>query len=235
MNSLITEDKFMVNQIYHANILSCHDSPVLVMGESGTGKETMAQILHGNRQPSSDSRHTTNFVPVNVTTLQEDLFESLLFGHLKGSFTGATRDATGFVQQAHKGTLFLDEIGELPYHLQPKLLRFIQYKKYNKIGDASEYNATCRFVFSTNKDLRKEVEEGRFRLDLYFRISTFIIKTSPLRDRPQDIVLYLKAMQIPKPEELTKTILSKTKLLGNYRELHSIVARYKTLGELIIY
>jgi len=205
------------------------------MGESGTGKETIAEILHGNRKPASNVRQTTNFVPVNVTTLQEDLFESLLFGHIKGSFTGATRDANGFVQQAHNGTLFLDEIGELPYHLQPKLLRFIQNRRYNKIGDAAEYNATCRFVFSTNKDLRKEVEEGRFRLDLYFRISTYIIKTSPLRDRPQDIILYLKAMQIPEPEELTKTILSKTKLLGNYRELQSIVARYKTLGELIIY
>ena len=225
----------MINQIYHANILSCHDSPVLVMGESGTGKETIAEILHGNRKPASNVRQTTNFVPVNVTTLQEDLFESLLFGHIKGSFTGATRDANGFVQQAHNGTLFLDEIGELPYHLQPKLLRFIQNRRYNKIGDAAEYNATCRFVFSTNKDLRKEVEEGRFRLDLYFRISTYIIKTSPLRDRPQDIILYLKALQIPEPEELTKTILSKTKLLGNYRELQSIVARYKTLGELIIY
>ena len=225
----------MVSQIYHANILSCHDSPVLVMGESGTGKETLAEILHGNRKPASNVRQTTNFVPVNVTTLQEDLFESLLFGHIKGSFTGATRDANGFVQQAHNGTLFLDEIGELPYHLQPKLLRFIQNRRYNKIGDAAEYNATCRFVFSTNKDLRKEVEEGRFRLDLYFRISTYIIKTSPLRDRPQDIILYLKALQIPEPEELTKTILSKTKLLGNYRELQSIVARYKTLGELIIY
>jgi len=205
------------------------------MGESGTGKETIAEILHGNRKPASNVRQTTNFVPVNVTTLQEDLFESLLFGHIKGSFTGATRDANGFVQQAHNGTLFLDEIGELPYHLQPKLLRFIQNRRYNKIGDAAEYNATCRFVFSTNKDLRKEVEEGRFRLDLYFRISTYIIKTSPLRDRPQDIILYLKALQIPEPEELTKTILSKTKLLGNYRELQSIVARYKTLGELIIY
>tara|TARA_R100000458_G_scaffold42404_1_gene40280 strand:+ start:1581 stop:2198 length:618 start_codon:yes stop_codon:yes gene_type:complete len=205
------------------------------MGESGTGKETIAEILHGNRQPASGSRQTTNFVPVNVTTLQEDLFESLLFGHVKGSFTGATRDVTGFVQQAHRGTLFLDEIGELPYHLQPKLLRFIQHRKYNKIGDAAECNATCRFVFSTNKDLRKEVDEGRFRLDLYFRISTYIIKTSPLRDRPQDIVLYLKHMEIPEPEQLTKTILTKTKLLGNYRELQSIVARYKTLGELIIY
>ena len=225
----------MVSQIYHANILSCHDSPVLVMGESGTGKETIAEILHGNKQPASGSRQTTNFVPVNVTTLQEDLFESLLFGHVKGSFTGATRDVTGFVQQAHRGTLFLDEIGELPYHLQPKLLRFIQHRKYNKIGDAAECNATCRFVFSTNKDLRKEVDEGRFRLDLYFRISTYIIKTSPLRDRPQDIVLYLNHMEIPEPEELTKTILTKTRLLGNYRELQSIVARYKTLGELIIY
>ena len=235
MEELITEDKFMLEQIYHAHILSSHDSPVLVMGESGTGKETIAQILHGDRQSASNAKIQNNFVPVNVTTLQEDLFESLLYGHLKGSFTGATRDTTGFVQRAHKGTLFLDEIGELPLHLQPKLLRFIQHKKYSRIGEAEEHNATCRFVFSTNKDLRKEVEVGNFRLDLYHRISTFIIKTSPLRDRTDDITLYLKKQEVEDPEGLMLQILDQTKLTGNYRELQSILARYKTLGKLIIY
>ena len=224
MEELITEDKFMLEQIYHAHILSSHDSPVLVMGESGTGKETIAQILHGERQSASNAKIQNNFVAVNVTTLQEDLFESLLYGHLKGSFTGA-----------HKGTLFLDEIGELPLHLQPKLLRFIQHKKYSRIGEAEEHNATCRFVFSTNKDLRKEVEAGNFRLDLYHRISTFIIKTSPLRDRTDDITLYLKKQEVEDPEGLMLQILDQTKLTGNYRELQSILARYKTLGKLIIY
>ena len=158
MEELITEDKFMLEQIYHAHILSSHDSPVLVMGESGTGKETIAEILHGERQSASNAKIQNNFVAVNVTTLQEDLFESLLYGHLKGSFTGATRDTTGFVQRAHKGTLFLDEIGELPLHLQPKLLRFIQHKKYSRIGEPRN---TTRLVDSCSQPTRTYAKRSR--------------------------------------------------------------------------
>ena len=241
MPDLLTEDPHMLDQIRFAQVLASRDDPVLVTGESGTGKEEMANILHGNRRQNQTAtnrhRHGDNFVPVNVTTLQPELFESQMFGHAQGAFTGATRDTTGLVQQADGGTLFLDEIGELPLPLQPKLLRFIQHKKFRKIGSTRLTPANCRLVFSTNKDLRVEVKEKRFRLDLFHRISVFIVQTTPLRERPDDITLYLTETGFDKKEakDLTNKITNLTELSGNYRELQSIIARYKVLGELIIY
>ena len=237
MPDLITEDPHMLDQIRFAQVLADRDSPVLVTGESGTGKENFAAILHGKRT-RTDTRYGSNFVPVNITTLQEDLFESLMFGHMQGSFTGATRETAGLAQHAEGGTLFLDEIGDLPLTLQPKLLRFIQEKKLRKVGSVKLVKAKCRIVCSTNCDLRNLVKEKRFRLDLFHRITTFVIQTTPLRERPSDLSLYLrKAHKIPKAEapKMADTILEKTPLYGNYRELQSIMARYELMGEFIIY
>lgn len=237
---MLTEDPHMRDQIRFAQILASQDSPVLIMGESGTGKEHFAEILHGKRHAPTNQEaiRGPNFVPVNVATLQEDLFESLLYGHLQGAFTGATRETSGLVQLASGGTLFLDEIGELPLSIQPKLLRFIQHKTYRKVGATKLDDANCRIVCSTNRDLREMLKTGDFRLDLYHRISTFIIKTTPLRERPDDLTLYIHKthkFELKKAKTLADKILKLTPLDGNYREVQSIMARYELLGEFIIY
>ena len=227
----------MLDQIRFAQVLASRDDPVLVTGESGTGKENFTTILHGKRT-RTDTRYGSNFVPVNITTLQEDLFESLMFGHMQGSFTGATRETSGLAQHAEDGTLFLDEIGDLPLTLQPKLLRFIQERKFRKVGATKLTKAKCRIVCSTNYDLRKQVKDGKFRLDLFHRISTFVIKTTPLRERPDDLTLYLRKnhkMSGPDADKTANKILEMTQLYGNYRELQSIMARYELMGEFIIY
>ena len=237
MLDLITEDPHMLDQIRFAQVLTDRDDPVLVTGESGTGKENFATILHGKRT-RTDTRYGSNFVPVNITTLQEDLFESLMFGHMQGSFTGATRETTGLAQHAEDGTLFLDEIGDLPLTLQPKLLRFIQEGKLRKVGATKLTKAKCRIVCSTNCDLREQVKSGKFRLDLFHRISVFVIQTTPIRERPKDLILYLRKKHKMSEAEAAKTadtILEKTPLYGNYRELQSIMARYELMGEFIIY
>tara|TARA_Y100000034_G_scaffold14164_1_gene14838 strand:+ start:1112 stop:1816 length:705 start_codon:yes stop_codon:yes gene_type:complete len=234
MSKLITQDPHMLEQIRFAQVLACHDSPVLVTGESGTGKEHFAEILHGKRT-RKDTTRGSNFVPVNTTTLAEDLFESLMYGHMQGSFTGATRETGGLVQHAEDGTLFLDEIGELPLSLQPKLLRYIQERKFRKVGASKLTKSNCRIICSTNKDLREMVKDGSFRLDLFHRISVFVIQTTPIRDRPDDLNLYIKKQGFDKPKEIATKILKLTPLYGNYRELQSILARYKLLGEFINY
>ena len=237
---MLTEDPHMLEQIRFAQVLASQDSPVLIMGESGTGKEHFAELLHGNRRPSSSQEvvRGSNFVPVNVTTLQEDLFEALLYGHKQGAFTGATRDTTGLVQQAAGGTLFLDEIGELRLTSQPKLLRFVQHKQFRKVGAAKLSKATCRIVCSTNCDLKEMVKTGKFRLDLYHRLTIFIIKTTPIRERPNDLALYIHKIHNVEPtkaKEMATQILKLTPLDGNYREVQGIMARYELLGEYIIY
>lgn len=237
---MLTEDPHMLEQIRFAQVLASQDSPVLIMGESGTGKEHFAELLHGNRRPSSSQEviRGSNFVPVNVTTLGEDLFEALLYGHKQGAFTGATRDTTGLVQQAAQGTLFLDEIGELKLTSQPKLLRFVQHKQFRKVGAAKLSNATCRIICSTNCDLKEMVKAGKFRLDLYHRLTIFIIKTTPIRERPNDLALYIHKthnIEPTKAKEMATHILKLTPLEGNYREVQGIMARYELLGEYIIY
>jgi len=237
---MLTEDPHMLEQIRFAQVLSSQDSPVLIMGESGTGKEHFAELLHGDRHPTSSQEATrgNNFVPINVTTLQEDLFESLLYGHKQGAFTGATRDTSGLVQLAAQGTLFLDEIGELKLTLQPKLLRFIQYKLFRKVGAAKLSTATCRIVCSTNRDLKEMVKSGDFRLDLYHRLTVFIIRTTPIRERPNDLALYIHKIhdiERKKAQDMATKILKLTPLDGNYREVQGIMARYELLGEFIIY
>ncbi len=155
---------------------------VLVSGESGTGKELIARAIH-QRSPRSQKP----LVKVNCGSIPRELFESEFFGHVRGSFTGAIRDRVGRFQLADGGTLFLDEAGEIPLELQSKLLRVLQEGEFERVGDEATRKVNVRVIAATNRELRKETEEGRFRLDLYYRLSVFPVEVPPLRDRREDI------------------------------------------------
>jgi len=226
LSQLLTQDDRFLR--IKSNILRLvnREEPVLIQGESGTGKELIARALHGKR--------SGNFVAVNVTSLPDYLIESELFGHVRGSFTGAVSDKEGLFEYAKDGTVFLDEIGDMPYTAQAKLLRVIQERKTRRVGSNIDKDISCRIVCATHQDLRKLVKERVFRLDLFYRISTFILHTIPLRERPLDIELLLdKKLDIERkiPAEIRGTI-SNLDLPGNVRELEQIVLRYKVFGEL---
>jgi two-component system NtrC family response regulator len=158
------------------------DANVLITGETGTGKELFALGIHQN-----SARAEKNFVVVDCTALPETLVESLLFGHVKGSFTGADRSQKGLIEQANGGTLFLDEVGELPAPLQKSFLRVIQERRFRPVGGDTEINSDFRLIAATNRNLENMVAEGRFRQDLFFRLRTFYIELPPLRERGQDL------------------------------------------------
>jgi Nif-specific regulatory protein len=161
--------------------------PVLVLGETGTGKGILARILH-----YSSLRAKGPLVTIFCPSLERSLVEPELFGHRRGAFTGALTDRAGKVQAAEGGTLFLDEIGELPLDIQPKLLRLLQEKTYERVGDPQERQADVRVIAATNQDLEAAVQEGRFRQDLYARLNFIPIQVPPLRERPEDIGLLLR-------------------------------------------
>ena len=158
------------------------DVTALLSGPSGVGKEVVAQILH-----NASARASGPFIALNCSAMPEHLVESILFGHMKGSFTGAIKDQPGIFEEAHNGTLFLDEVGELPLHIQPKLLRVIQERKAARIGSTREVNFDVRLVAATNRDLVELVKRGEFREDLLYRLNAFHIGIPPLRERPEDI------------------------------------------------
>jgi DNA-binding NtrC family response regulator len=158
------------------------EATVLVTGESGTGKEVTARMIHAH-----SPRRNGPFVAVNVAALPGELLETELFGHVRGSFTGATRDRVGRFEAASDGTLFLDEVGDLPLHLQVKLLRVLQEHTYERIGDNESRQTNARIIAATHRDLRRAVAEGNFREDLYYRLRVFPIEIPPLRARREDI------------------------------------------------
>jgi formate hydrogenlyase transcriptional activator len=160
------------------------DSTVMILGETGTGKELIARAIHNN-----SPRRGKLMVKVNCAALHPNLIESELFGHERGSFTGATERRVGKFELAHNGTLFLDEIGEMPLELQVKLLRALQEKEIERIGGRTTIKVDVRIIAATNRDLEKEVKEGRFRIDLYFRLNIFPMHLPPLRHRVEDIPL----------------------------------------------
>jgi Nif-specific regulatory protein len=163
------------------------DFPVLLIGETGTGKSILARVLH-HQSPRSKRVLATVFCP----SLEKGMVEAELFGHKRGAFTGAVADRVGKVQAAENGTLLLDEIGELPLEIQPKLLRLLQEKTYERVGDPTERKANVRVIAATNRDLRREVQEGRFRRDLYERLNYVPIRVPPLRERKYDIPVLLR-------------------------------------------
>lgn len=159
------------------------DASVLLRGESGTGKTVLARTVH-----QWSARADRPFAVVHAPSLPSELFESELFGHKKGAFTGATESNPGRVAQAEGGTLFLDEVGDLPLKLQPKLLRFIQDHEYERVGDPETRRADVRILSATNQDLEKAVEEGQFREDLLYRLNVIEVEVPPLRERPEDVL-----------------------------------------------
>lgn len=203
--------------------LAIENDEVLIQGESGTGKELIARALGANRKSG-------RFVAVNVAAIPSELVESTLFGYKAGAFTGAIKDREGLVQHAQEGTLFLDEIGDLPLPLQSKFLRVIQERKVRPVGSNYEEDVKCRFIAATHCDLQKMVDEGRFRLDLFARISTFQLVIPPLRERPNDIAAILAKLYPKFPYD--KVDWSKQTLPFNTRSLIQIARRYQVLGEL---
>jgi NtrC-family two-component system response regulator AlgB len=206
------------------------DAPVLFRGESGTGKGVLARALHA-RSP----RAAGPFVIVNCPTLTEDLLASELFGHARGAFTGAVRDQAGRVEAAQGGTLFLDEIGEISGALQAKLLRFIEDKKFERVGETRTRSADVRLVAATNRDLEADVRDGRFREDLFFRLNVIEVWVPPLRERGPDILrlarrfvtFFARAAARPPPELTpeTEAALLGYAWPGNVRELRNAMER----------
>src|SRR5271170_3670408 len=158
-------------------------STVMILGETGSGKEMLARFIHAN-----SPRVNKPFIPVDCSSLSDTLFESELFGHVKGAFTGATRDSLGFIRAADGGTLFLDEIGELSLQLQSKLLRVLQEKVVVPVGDFRPRPVDIRVITATNRPLDAMVREGTFRQDLFFRLNVVVLKLPPLRERQADII-----------------------------------------------
>ncbi len=206
------------------------DSSVLLLGESGTGKELFAKKLH-----FLSKRKDFPFLSINCASIPEKLLETELFGYEKGAFTGAYKTKRGKLEIAHQGTVFLDEIGDLPLELQPKLLKVLEEKSFERVGGTERISVDIRFVFATNKDLREEVKRGNFREDLFFRISVFPIEIPPLRERREDIPLLIDYFIKKIGEKIKKRVkgisddalvlLKEYDWYGNIRELQNTIER----------
>jgi two-component system response regulator FlrC len=200
----------------------------LLVGPTGAGKEVLARVLH-----ESSQRAKGPFVALNCSALPEHLIEDMLFGHEKGAFTGAHKDHKGLFEQAQGGTVFLDEIGEMPIHLQAKLLRVLQEKKLNRLGGEAAIDLDVRVIAATNKDLRQAIEAREFREDLYFRISTFRLRIQPLCERPGDILpLAMQALNRLSKDSVPLSLSQEAQLMlqqypwpGNVRELENVIQR----------
>lgn len=207
---------------------------VLVIGESGTGKELVARMIH-ERGPLKDKP----FIPVNCGAIPETLIESEMFGHRKGSFTGAVQDKMGLFEAAHGGSLFLDEVGELPLPMQVKLLRALQERVIRKVGGTDDLKVDVRVIAATNRDLEAAVKAGTFREDLYYRLNVILIRTPPLRDRKSDVPIlaehflfkitakYAKKLHGFDPDVMR--VLQNYAWPGNVRELENVIERAVTL------
>ena len=169
----------LVEEVF--KIRSC-DVTVLVTGESGTGKELVSRAIH-----TTSNRKDKIFIPFNCTTVPKELAEGHLFGYKKGSYTGASQDSPGVIRSAHEGTLFLDEVGDLPLDVQPKLLRFLQEGEVQPLGEKSPIKVDVRIIAATNMDLEKQVKEGKFREDLFYRLNVIRLRVPPLRERRSEI------------------------------------------------
>lgn len=192
------------------------DSTVLITGESGTGKEVIAHAVH-----TVGARREKPFITVDCATIPDTLIESELFGHAKGSFTGAHKDRAGHVEAAADGTVFLDEIGEIPLGMQKKLLRFLEEKSFVRVGESRRRVSQVRIIAATNRDLIREVQAGRFREDLYYRLKVIEICIPPLRERAEDVPLlldwYLTRLNRKLNRKITGISPSAIKLLSNYQ------------------
>jgi two-component system, NtrC family, response regulator len=229
-DNILGESNGILESISLARKVAGTDATVLLIGETGTGKEVFAQAIH-----NGSKRINKPFVALNCSTLNKELLESELFGHKEGSFTGATKDKKGLIEEANTGTLFLDEIGEMHIDLQAKLLRVIETKEFIKVGDTKSILADVRIIAATNKNLLNEVSAGKFREDLYYRLNAFTILLPSLRDRKSDIPIlakhFLKVFSEktnPQVESISRDFLEALKKhdwKGNIRELKNIIER----------
>jgi len=212
------------------------DARVLIMGENGTGKELVARWIH-----ELSPRNNKSLVEVNCAAIPSELIESELFGHEKGSFTSAVKQRIGKFEQANEGTLFLDEIGDMSHSAQAKVLRALQENKITRVGGDKDINVNVRVIAATNKDLKKEIEEGNFREDLYHRIGVILINVPPLKERKEDIPLladkFLEEIANEygtKKKEIEKAALDelmKKEWTGNIRELRNVTERLVIMSD----
>jgi formate hydrogenlyase transcriptional activator len=233
---LIGESPGLRKVIQQIQLVAPTDAAVLVTGESGTGKELVARAIH-----ESSPRKGRALINVNCGAVPENLFESEFFGHVRGAFTGAVRDKPGRFELADGGTLFLDEIGEVPLAMQAKMLRVLQEQEIERVGDTHTRKINVRIIAATNRDLRKEVEAGRFRQDLFYRLSVFPIEIPPLRERREDIAALAghfvkqagRRMNRPAPRLTQATLcqLATHDWPGNVRELQNVVERAVILSQ----
>jgi len=218
---VIAKSAVMQELLKRAKKFASTDAPLVVFGESGTGKEVVARTVH-----ASGKRAEAPFVAVNVAALPAELLESELFGHAKGSFTGADRNKTGLFEEANGGTIFLDEIGEMPLPLQAKLLRALQDGEIRRVGDTRSFGVDVRVICATHRDLAELVRRGTFREDLYYRLKVLSLRVPPLRDRREDILPlarhFLSAEGTAKELDATcERALLEYRWPGNVRELQS--------------
>ncbi|MEK6726837.1 MAG: sigma-54 dependent transcriptional regulator [Deltaproteobacteria bacterium] len=236
VTGITTKNEEMLSILATVKKVADYKTTVLITGESGTGKELIARALHYN-----GGRSSKGFVAVNCGAIPENLLESELFGHVKGAFTDAVRNKKGLFEEAEGGTLFLDEIGELPFHLQVKLLRVLQEEEIMRIGDTKPIRVSVRIVAATVKDLDREVREGRFREDLFYRLNVLPIHLPPLRERPEDIPAlschFLEKYKDRHRVKVGAVSPEALKLLmdytwpGNVRELENAIERSVLLSE----
>jgi len=232
--AIIGTSEEMVRVFKMVDRVADSEATIMIQGESGTGKELVAREIHYRSRKAQGP-----FVSINCGAIPRDLLESNLFGHVKGSFTGAVRDAAGLFQVAETGTFFLDEIGDMPHATQVKLLRALQEREIIPVGGTQPIKIDCRLVAATNADLEKEVAEGRFRADLFYRLNVIPIKLPPLRHRRDDIPLlidhFLKRHAAGTPPKLMAKeaieLLIKYDWPGNVRELENVMERALVLDE----
>lgn len=234
-HQIIGKSPAIQNIVQQINLVAPTDATVLIHGESGTGKELIARAIH-----EVSERSNRSLIRVNCAAIPEDLFESEFFGHAKGAFTGATSDRPGRFELADGGTLFLDEVGEIPLHLQGKLLRVLQEQQFERVGESRTRNVDVRIIAATNRKLKDQVEQGNFREDLFFRLNVFPIESVPLRKRPEDIPLltqyFIQRAVIRAKKTGLKISLSELEKLkryhwpGNIRELENVIERQVILA-----
>lgn len=235
-NQIIGESKTIVKVTEMISKVAKTDARILITGENGTGKELVANQLH-----EQSNRSNKNFIEVNCAAIPSELIESELFGHVKGSFTSAIKDRSGKFEAADKGTLFLDEIADMSLAAQAKVLRALEEKKIQRVGNEKDISIDVRVIAATNKDLKKEIAEGRFREDLYHRLAVIIIHVPKLIERKEDIPLLtnhfielISKEQGLEMKNFTKEAMKKLdnySWTGNIRELRNVVERLMILGD----
>jgi transcriptional regulator with GAF, ATPase, and Fis domain len=235
-DSLIGRSVAMQSVMQYVKLVARTDATVLISGESGTGKELIAHAIH----EQSPRRHRP-LIKVNCAAITETLFESEFFGHVRGAFTGAIKDHAGRFELANGGTLFLDEIGEVPLAMQSKLLRVLEHREFERVGEAHSQKVDVRIIAATNRDLQVEVEGGRFRSDLLYRVSIFPLPLPPLRERGEDVLHLARHFAeksahrfkypVPELDEAAENQVLAYPWPGNVRELQNVIERAVILSE----